>query len=90
MEIQGISGKPAIAAKPETNNQATRADGASFLGSITEAVKAGKIVMPGGTNMEQLDFKKTKVNGETGIKAEETEEEKIKGFLTRIKNILDK
>jgi len=90
MEIQGISAKSAVAVKPETSSQPARTDGVSFLGSVAQAVKSGKIVMPGGTQMEQTDLNKTKFVTDTGFKAEESDEEKIKGFLARIKRILEK
>ena len=88
MEIFGLAAKQAVTVKADTASQAGRGDGIGFLGSITEAVKSGKIVMPGGAEMQQLDFQKAKFGIEKGLKVEETEEEQIRGFLTRIKKIL--
>jgi len=60
------------------------------LGLVAEAVKEGKIAMPGGCEMNKLDFNKAKFSIDGGVKIEETEEEQVKSFLTRIKKILEK
>jgi len=90
MEIQALAGRQAVKSVTEVSSQIGRGEGVSFLGMVAEAVKEGKIVMPGGSEMSKLDFNKAKFSIDGGLSKDETEEEQVKSFLTRIKNILEK
>ncbi|MFA4967550.1 MAG: hypothetical protein WC624_04960 [Candidatus Margulisiibacteriota bacterium] len=89
MEISAISGKQTIRTNADISTGSGQGDGAGFLTAVAAAVKDGKIVMPGGGQMTGLDFLKNKFAAEGINGAEETEEEKIYGFLARIKRILE-
>jgi len=86
MEIIGVMSKPNTV---EVSKAPQVAEGASFLGSVAEAVREGKIVVPGGTEMEKLDFLRTKFGAEKNLKIENSEEDLVYGFLARIKRILE-
>ena len=74
---------------PTQKAPAQNTAGISFLGSVSEAVRQGKITMPGGADMSRADLLKNKFEFDLGVSQEESEEELIKGFLARIKRILD-
>lgn len=63
----------------------------SFLESIKELAKTRNLVVADGSKLNELDLKKNEeVNWTAGGWGEEDPEEKILGFLTRIKRILEK
>lgn len=88
MEVLAINSRP-VAAK-ESSSAPRAAEGASFLGSVTEAVKAGKLAVAGSTEFARLDLLKNKFGVEMPVEyQEESDEERIFGFLAKIRRILE-
>lgn len=90
MEICGLAGSQKINSTVENAKNKVGGAEISFIGTVAEAVKSGKIVIKEGIGMGKLDL----MNGMDGIdgyaNAEEDEQELVNGFLTRIKRILEK
>lgn len=89
MEIAALIGKPAAEKAGGGKTGAQYAGGPSFLGAVSEAAKEGKIAMPGGVEMEQMDLLRVKFGMDTSLEVNESDEEKVYGFLARIRRILE-
>lgn len=88
MEIAALISKP-VAAK-ESVNAPRVGEGISFLGSVVEAMKVGQIAVAGSTEFAKLDLLKQKFGIEMPVEyGEESDEERIFGFLTKIRRILE-
>ena len=61
----------------------------SFLDFAAQAVREGKIVMPGETEAGKAGFLKTKFGVDKNPDLEDIKEEEIQKFLTRIQNIMN-
>ena len=87
MNIQALS--TVVAPKSQESSKAPQVfEGVSFAGAIVEAVKEGKISMPGGVQSGKLDFNKEKFVFDQGFSYMEEEEQKVKEFLDKISKIL--
>ena len=88
MEITALMNARPVAKESATTSQV--GNGASFLGSVSEAIKAGQIVVAGSTEFAKLDLLKNKFGIEMPVEySEESDEEKVFGFLAKIRRILE-
>lgn len=88
MEVLAINSRPVVA--KESTSAPRMAEGASFLGSVTEAVKAGRLAVAGSCEFARLDLLKNKFGVEMPVEyQEESDEERIFGFLAKIRRILE-
>jgi len=90
MEIAAVLSKPNAGKQAENRQALQNTADQSFLGSVSEAVRAGKIVMPGSVEMGKLDLLRTKFGMDGQLGFEECEEELVQRFLTRIRRVLEK
>jgi hypothetical protein len=89
MEIAALIGKPVAEKVGGVKTGTQYIGGPSFLGAVSEAAREGKIAMPGGVEMEQLDLLRVKFGTDKGLEVNESDEEKVYGFLARIRRILE-
>jgi len=89
MEIAALISKPSAEKVGGAKNSSQYTGGPSFLGAVSEAAKEGKIAMPGGVEMEQLDLLRVKFGTDTRLEVNESDEEKVYGFLAKIRRILE-
>ncbi len=90
MEIAAVLSKPNAGKQAESRQVLQNTVDQSFLGSVAEAVRAGKIVMPGNLETGKLDLLKTKFGMDRQLGFEECEEELVQRFLTKIRSVLKK
>lgn len=90
MNVQAVAARTLVGEKAETAGQEKIGNGASFLESVTGAVKDGKLIVPGGVGVEKMDFLRNKFGIDKVMTQDEAEKDLLYGFLAKIQRVLDK
>jgi len=88
MEIRGFYTSQLANDYAESVKTSQGAAEISFLDFAAQAVREGKIVMPGGIESEQLGFSKAKFGFDKNIDLADVQEEEIQNFLRKIQSIV--
>ncbi|KAF0134337.1 MAG: hypothetical protein FD145_717 [Candidatus Saganbacteria bacterium] len=89
MEILSLQAQKLTGSQEKGNAKSAKNEGISFLGSVAEAVRTGKIVMPSEVEVARFNSIKNKIGSVGNSGGGREEEDLIDRFLARIKRILE-